>query len=43
MTVRDEDAIKPLEANAGDEDLALGAFAAIHQKPVFIVFDNQRR
>ncbi len=36
----DEDAVEALEAHAGLEDLALGAFAAIDQEAVLVVLNQ---
>src|SRR5574341_75089 len=38
--VGDEDAVEALEADAALKNLALGAFAAIHQKAVLVVHDH---
>jgi len=41
--VGDEDAVQSFEADAGLQDLALRAFAAVDQEAVFFVFNHQRR
>ena len=40
MAVGDQDAVEALEANARLQNLALGAFATIHQETIFIVLDD---
>lgn len=43
VAVSDQDTIKAFETNSGLKDLTLGTFTTIHQKPVFVVFNNNCR
>ena len=40
MAVGDEDVVQVLEPDAGLQDLALGAFAAINEEAILIVLDD---
>ena len=40
MPMREQDARQALEARAGLQDLTLCAFAAVHQKTIFVVGNN---
>jgi len=43
VAVGDEDFVKPLESQAGFQNLPLGALAAVHEEAVFVVNDDLRR